>query len=111
LYSLVNRLSVVIELGLPEQSLGLVRPGNGERDALGDRTFLLPEVDYQIPFVLQRVTEHELARGDSAAQDLLRCPVRNQGDFVLVLQLPQGQLQPGLTATNDGNFSHIPSPN
>jgi hypothetical protein len=37
---------------LPEQSLGLVRPGSGERDALGDRTFLFPEVDYQIPFVL-----------------------------------------------------------
>src|SRR6202011_34741 len=88
-YSLIDRLPVAIELGFPEQSLGFVRFGNGERDALGDGTFTSPKIDSQIPLVLQGIVEHELAGTDSATQDLFRCAVRDHRDFVLVLQQPQ----------------------
>src|SRR5690242_4640915 len=85
LQTLVYRLSVAVELCLPEQSLGFVRPGNSEGDALGDRTLLFPEVDAQVPFILQRIVKHELAGSDPAAQYLLRGPIGNNRDFVVLL--------------------------
>ena len=63
---------------------------------------VVPEVDAELALVLERGVEHALARHHAAVADVVRRPVRDDGDLVArPATRPKRELQPGLAGTDD----------
>ena len=99
---------------LPTQSIArcvgprVVRAGGGDRDAesFDLRGLGLPEVQLEIALVLQCRVEHALRRHDPAGTDLVRRPVGHQGDLVPLRLEAEGELETGLTGSDDEYLPH-----
>src|SRR5713226_801467 len=103
---LINSLRVGIQTRCPIDHLRTVRPRNAEADSLDSGAFLLPEIQVEVAFRLQRRIEHALARHHSPRANLLSGAVREQRNFVTFVQQSQRKLQPGLPSANNGDALH-----
>ena len=75
----------MVEFRLPEEGATAVWPGHRECYSVRVRTFLLPEVDAQVPLILEGIVEHELTGCDAAFADLLRGAIGDDGDVITAL--------------------------
>ena len=111
LQALVDRLGRPLEPRRPVDRLS-ARPGPGDdqRDPVDVGTLVGPEVDAELALVLERGVEHALARHHAAVADVVRRPIRDDGDLVPVLDEAKGELQAGLAGTDDEEARHSGSP-
>jgi len=101
--SLVHRLGVVIQGGVPVHGLAADRVGNGEADALDLGAGCFPAVEVEFAFDFQRGIEHALAGHDVAGGDLAGRAVGVEGHLVAGAQQGESELEAGLSGADDGD--------
>ena len=107
---LVDRLARPVERVHPRDRLAPVRSGNGDTQAVGVGALLLPEIEAEVAFGLQRVVEHELARHHLSRRKVFCRPVGDETNPISVLQEAKAELQSGLAGADDGDVAHFRSP-
>ena len=83
--ALIDRLSRLVECVEPRDRLASVRPGNGNAERVGIGALLLPVIDAEVAFGLQRVVEHELAGHHLSGGKVFCRPVGDEANPIAVL--------------------------